>query len=289
VGLERLYSFLDTTRMGVDSEALGVLAVAMTLTWWTGLVLRCGRSYAGPADGPGWRPREPRCVECGYRLTSLPLDGRCSECGVPVAASLPAARRLPPWATARGLKACVRGYVATVKAILRDRAFFRKTPVSSGREAAVRFMSWTASLAGILVALGAASLGADEIQWRNAIMIPVVLLFVALFSGLCFVLLVALAALRGAWVRGTGLQPAALAVCYASVLFLPGLALVAAAAWWAYAAVSNRWVLPHALDLLRNPRVLAFYVVTAGPPVAAFIWAVLRLRRALFDVRFAAR
>ncbi len=32
--------------------------------------------------------RSPTCEFCGYNLTGMPIDGRCPECGIPVAASL---------------------------------------------------------------------------------------------------------------------------------------------------------------------------------------------------------
>jgi hypothetical protein len=289
VASQRLAYLLYRTPIEVDLEAVGLFATGLTVMWWVGVILRGGRRYCGPADGPGWRPREPRCVDCGYMLTRQPRDGRCPECGVEVAASLPEARRLPSWATARSCRARVRGYLSTAKTVLRDRAFFRSVPVHSGREAAVRFMACTAALAGITVAAGVGMLSVDQIHSRNAVMFPLVLLIVAVFSRLSFMLLVALGALRGAWVRGIGLQAASVTVCYTSVVFLPGLVLLGAAVWWADLALSNRWVPQYALARLTNVRVLAFYVLTAGPPAAAFIWAFLRLRRALLDVRFAAR
>ena len=49
--------------------------------------------YVGPANGPAFAPREPRCDDCGYLIFSLPLDARCPECGLPVRDSLPGGRR----------------------------------------------------------------------------------------------------------------------------------------------------------------------------------------------------
>ena len=37
------------------------------------------------------------CEGCGYTLNGLPEDGRCPECGKPVAESIDAARTAPAW------------------------------------------------------------------------------------------------------------------------------------------------------------------------------------------------
>jgi hypothetical protein len=82
------------------------------------------RTYTGgPPQHPGQRdPQgEPRpiqfavadaiseytllCESCGYPLTGLPVEGRCPECGEPVADSLPQRRVGSPWQQRTGFAA----------------------------------------------------------------------------------------------------------------------------------------------------------------------------------------
>jgi len=56
--------------------------------WWLMVLLRSGCRYSGPADGPGWQPRRPRCEGCGYPIVGLPTSSNCPECGRAVAESL---------------------------------------------------------------------------------------------------------------------------------------------------------------------------------------------------------
>jgi len=75
---------------------LGVLLVAIILAglWLRALIVGAAR-YVGDPAGPAFHPRAPLCEPCGYRISGLPVSGRCPECGEPVAASLPGARRRP--------------------------------------------------------------------------------------------------------------------------------------------------------------------------------------------------
>ena len=51
--------------------------------------------------------RDASCIECGYNLRGLPIDGTCPECGAGIAASLEAAER---WGlSGDGLRDTVRG------------------------------------------------------------------------------------------------------------------------------------------------------------------------------------
>lgn len=50
-------------------------------------------SYVGPASGPGFQPRRPRCEDCGYLIGGLPTESNCPECGLAVLDSLPSGRR----------------------------------------------------------------------------------------------------------------------------------------------------------------------------------------------------
>ena len=72
----------------VEWETAIAGVVAAWLLWWLSVLLRLGARYAGPADGPGWQARQPRCNRCSYVLTGLSREGRCPECGLAVRESL---------------------------------------------------------------------------------------------------------------------------------------------------------------------------------------------------------
>lgn len=57
----------------------------------------------------------PLCEDCGYVLEGLPPSASCSECGRPVAASLPSARAGSPWQR----RPSIASYILTNEAALR--------------------------------------------------------------------------------------------------------------------------------------------------------------------------
>lgn len=61
--------------------------------WWLTVLVRSGRNYVGPAEGPGWEPQTPKCSRCAYIIAGLPLAGVCPECGASVEASLKSLER----------------------------------------------------------------------------------------------------------------------------------------------------------------------------------------------------
>lgn len=106
--------------------------------------------YRRPADFP--QPKEPLCENCGYNLTMARADGRCSECGRPVADSLaPDIRPGTPWERRASL-----GRFSAVAMQLRQlfrapRALFFTTPTLAGQRDAQRW------LIGSLLAIGFAA------------------------------------------------------------------------------------------------------------------------------------
>ena len=60
-------------------------------------------------------PHTLLCERCGYIIEGLPAGANCSECGTPVAASLPESRTGSPWQTRRG----VRPFLATSWLVIR--------------------------------------------------------------------------------------------------------------------------------------------------------------------------
>jgi hypothetical protein len=76
--------------------------------WWLWVLWRSGLRYAGPADGPAWRPRTPRCRKCGYIIATLRIDARCPECNHPVADSM-------AWVQRRSKPTRLRLFTASVR------------------------------------------------------------------------------------------------------------------------------------------------------------------------------
>jgi hypothetical protein len=114
------------------------------------LVRAVGIDYRRPADLP--QTKEPLCENCGYNLTMAPADGRCPECGRPIADSLsPDIRAGTPWERRASL-----GVVTAVASQLRQlvrapRALFFQTPTLTGQRHSQRW------LVGSLLAIGLAA------------------------------------------------------------------------------------------------------------------------------------
>ncbi len=110
--------------------------------------------YVGPSDGPAFKPRQPRCDDCGYFIVGLPLDTNCPECGTPVSVSLPGGRRGPlPW---QEIQFRPRGFAHLVHMqwlVLRDPNFFRRIMVHEGL-ATSRHFWWGTFLCMLLGSLG---------------------------------------------------------------------------------------------------------------------------------------
>lgn len=103
---------------------IGVAGVISLILYVRAIV--ASTRYVGPAVGPGWEPREPRCEICGYSIVGLRRDGRCPECAGAVRESLPGTRRRETeWErdrrTSRGLLALLKAHIA----VIRGAAFFR--------------------------------------------------------------------------------------------------------------------------------------------------------------------
>jgi hypothetical protein len=160
-------SYLETSTKGTawiyrDDDAFAVLLALIVLfvvllpigLLFRMLLVGAGR-YVGPADGPAFAPREPRCDACGYLIIGLPLETNCPECGLPVRESLPGGRRRPTEWQQHEFRP--RGFVELLRMqwqILRRPDFFQGLPVHEGWSAARHFW-WSTFLLVELVSLGA--------------------------------------------------------------------------------------------------------------------------------------
>ena len=133
----------------VDFAGLGLFGV-----WWLIVWLRSGYRYAGPADGPAWQPRTPRCEKCGYAIVGLPVTTNCPECARPVKESLPERRTAPAFATAQTWAGSVRAFCPTVRSSASDRTFFDRLAVLRGHTRARTFFLSVCLLNAVIVLLG---------------------------------------------------------------------------------------------------------------------------------------
>ena len=120
--------------------------------WWLWMVVRLGGRYGGLKEGPRWQDRRPHCEACGYSLVSLPVSGRCPECGVGVAESLPERRRPPTFATARGLRGRWSGFWQTTWQAMFVRGFARGVTVWGHHRAARVYVLLICLLVGLIAA-----------------------------------------------------------------------------------------------------------------------------------------
>lgn len=259
---------------------MSVIAAA----WWFNVIVRMGRLYAGPADGPAWQPVRPRCVACGYILTGLPCDGDCPECGLAIGDSLGVDRKSSAWAAARKLRHQPVGWLRTCRAVFRDREFFRRLDVSGGTFKAIDFAGVTSAIPAAIVA-AIALLASISITERPAalferIVYPVGLALAALI-GTRFVFFGALSliGLTAGYRRGVDPRAVTVAVCYGSVRLLlvlavavvVGIAAVLAARLERLAAVSNLLTVSYGLIL-------------AVIPILVLVGVVFQIRRSVREV-----
>lgn len=92
------------------------------------------------------------CEGCGYVLTGLPDDGRCPECGRPLAESHPSRRTLPAWEARGGVGAFA---ATTADVLFRPTHFYRTLATRADSRASLTFsqIHWAAS--SLLIGLAA--------------------------------------------------------------------------------------------------------------------------------------
>jgi len=194
----------------VDYAALGLFAM-----WWAFVWLRSGYRYAGPAEGPAWQARTPRCEKCGYAIVGLPVTTNCPECGRPVAESLPDRRTAPALATAETRAGCIRTFWPTVRAAVFDKTFFDRLAVHRDHARARTFCLTVCLVSAVTVLLGVAVVEAAFVHdpMLGHPLADATILACACFLGL--VLSSGLAAALGSAVGRRPLQPVAVATFYA--------------------------------------------------------------------------
>ena len=274
-----------------------VVAVTLAwLVWWVHVLLCLGARYAGPAEGPGWSPRRPLCHRCGYILTGLPLDGRCPECGLEVAESLPTARNVPAWAQARGPLRHACSFFATVwSIILRPRRFFTTLAVYQGRGAAVQFAlcccwvmgaGWALILIAPVVHMVSRTYAAEHLP--AVLTIHLALIFLTPVAG--SIVAAALLALLACRFGRCDPRPTTTATCYAAVFFLPVVLLVPLFLplfWFGY-HTRIFWLVSQLPGLPPGYYEALLILILWAVPIGAVVWAVYRYTRALRHVRQAA-
>lgn len=118
--------------------ATGVAALGVWLAW-AGAVLR-----VLAAGAPRPPPAPPLCESCGYDLTHVAADGRCTECGAAVADSLDQPRSRPgnPWEAGRWAATPIGWLRATWTVLTDPGGFYRSTRLVAGPDAAESFARW---------------------------------------------------------------------------------------------------------------------------------------------------
>lgn len=135
-----------------EYEAWAFATLLLLELWWFSVLIRLGGRYAGPKEGPRWQERSPRCERCGYSLISLPLTGRCPECGDAVYYSLPERRSPPAFAVACGLSGRLRGFVGTTWQVMFGRHLGEEVAIWSRHRAARNYAFLVCLLIGLIAA-----------------------------------------------------------------------------------------------------------------------------------------
>lgn len=202
---------------------------------WLSILLRSTRSYAGPAEGPAWTPRTPRCESCGYTIAHLPRSGNCPECGRPLIDSLPEHRSPPAFGEANGFINGVRAYGNTLHQVIFEPRFFSHLAIHTTHRRARTFFLLTCLINSLLVF--AATFGFEgRTPPKKAILLQPVADAVTAAS-VCFGIQMLLAGLLAALisaVRRRPMQAAGVVVFYSqSTLLMWGVGL-AALPWAGY-------------------------------------------------------
>lgn len=269
--------------------------------WWLIIIFRLGARYGGPQTGPRWQDRQPRCEACGYSLVSLPLTGRCPECGRPVSKSLPQARRPTEFATARGLRSTPGAFVRTTWAALFARRFARRVAVWTHHGAARNYTLLVCSAVGAIAALTCLMTFLAEGRPSAPHWDPDV---PRLFGELQFIpiaMLVGLGSGAGAvgWFLVVGLflsrfgfrdvADRVVVLCYATAWLSVPLLLGIAGGWTAYGIIRcwgplGRFYTPE-IGLIEYA--VAIWMACLAPGFVTFVLSFLRLRVLLRESRFA--
>ena len=137
--------FLTGKYMAAALQSLGLI---LALLIWL-------RALQTPPPTSTGQERADRCRQCGYDLRFLDMEGRCPECGVPIAESLgPGVRVAPEWETAT-TALLPSAWLATTLAVLRERGrFFARMPAWSGQARARSYVLVNSAFASLLAFLG---------------------------------------------------------------------------------------------------------------------------------------
>ena len=133
-----------------DEEVVVTVIFEAWPVWGLWIMLRWGDRYGGPAEGPGFEPRQLHCDGCNYQLTFQPVAGRCPECGRAVADSLPGRRRLPAFAAQKNLLSRLAAFPSTLFSTFAACHFGATLAVHSGRRQAREFAMLVCGLVGVI-------------------------------------------------------------------------------------------------------------------------------------------
>ncbi len=121
--------------------------------WWLFVLSRSCSHYTGPAHGPAWQPRAPRCERCGYNIAHLSVTSQCPECAFPICDSLLDKRYETSWARARGLTGRIAAFWPTIRAAALNSEFFDHVVVHRGHHRACSFCIAVSVLNALMVFL----------------------------------------------------------------------------------------------------------------------------------------
>jgi hypothetical protein len=277
--------------------------------WWLWVLIRLGGRYAGPKEGPRWKERQPRCETCGYSLVSLARDGRCPECGVAVAESLPERRRPPAFVTARGVRGRCAGFVQTVWRSSFARRFAKNVTIWGHHRAARNYALLMCVLVGLLsaatgvAAYGVAQGGLWPTSWPAEgtpgsqrlwfFFHEFEFLAVGILCGIVGGLVVMLWMLKvGLFLSRFGFRDAAdrvVILCYATTWLLVPLLLGIAGGWVAY-GINETWGPFRSIRVMEDAWIepeAAIWLACLVPAIVTLIMSFRRVDLMLRHTRFA--
>jgi len=289
---------------GLENIIGPLTAAILILSLWTlvSLIIAARQDYRTSAAMP--QPHDPWCEVCGYNLTGADPNGRCPECGKPIAESLAAGARPPtPWESRPSFLnfSTIRNQI--IQLVRQPRQLFFSMPTLTGQRAAQRWLIASFLLVGLLASFILPIFNVfdlTEIDWSWNLLIG------SLFVGFVWsVLALMMVGIETAGIatfsrmkakqdpdfggpgghQGVFLATSAKVTCYSSILMVPwvflGGAQLFASQYWNLHHLSYHWHIS-----MRTEQILLALSLSIAH-IGGLLWYELTVYRGIRGIQYA--